>query len=248
MPGGPRRTGGPGYPPRAMWRAYLCKFVLKIRYNVELLEWLRDSPRLRGICGFTGAILSESAFSRFVSRLAGRQNFPENCFAEVTSQLRGLLLTGKPRSGRPEEPPPPLGEVVAVDSTAVASYGNLNRKRVSGPDAHWGLKHSARTKDGKQEWNWGYKLHLIAGASHGLPLNFTVTPANKSASLKHSRGLEGHTARGLRKVTLQAIMSLLTCQATALARLPGRRPRQYAPDAGQGRLNQPDANASASRM
>ena len=366
---GRRRTGRPGYPLRAMWRAYLCKFVLKIRYNVELLERLRGSPRLRGICGFTGAIPSESAFSRFVSRLAGHQNFLENCFAGVTSLLRGLLPTGKPRSGRPEEPPPPLGEVVAVDSTAVASYGNPNRKRVSDPDARWGLKHSARTKDGKQEWNWGYKLHLIADATHGLPLGFIVTPANKGdspllpallrkardtydwlqprylladkgydalsnhqalvkqgivpvihlrrpqegklhggiysedgsptclgqvameyartdpetghhlfrcppegcplkaksngawrhcdsevwedpqdnlrvigllprssklwkklyqqrmsierifRSLKHSRGLEGHTARGLRKITLQAIMSLLTYQATSLARL-----------------------------
>ena len=38
-----RRTGRPGYPIRAMWRAYLVKFLLKIRYNNQLLERLRGS-------------------------------------------------------------------------------------------------------------------------------------------------------------------------------------------------------------
>ena len=38
-------------------------------------------------------------------------------------------------------------------------------------------------------------------------------------SLKHSRGLEGHCVRGLRKITLHAALSALTFQATALARL-----------------------------
>ena len=38
-------------------------------------------------------------------------------------------------------------------------------------------------------------------------------------SLKHSRGLQGHCARGLRKIALQATMSVLTFQATVLARL-----------------------------
>ena len=33
-----RRTGRPGYPLRAMWRAYLLKFVLNIRYNNQLVH------------------------------------------------------------------------------------------------------------------------------------------------------------------------------------------------------------------
>ena len=43
-------------------------------------------------------------------------------------------------------------------------------------------------------------------------------------SLKHSRGLEGHCVRGLRKITLQATLSVLTFQATVLARLRAREP------------------------
>ena len=38
-------------------------------------------------------------------------------------------------------------------------------------------------------------------------------------SLKHSRGLEGHCVRGMRKILLHATMSVLTYQATVLFRL-----------------------------
>ena len=38
-------------------------------------------------------------------------------------------------------------------------------------------------------------------------------------SLKHSRGLEGHCVRGMRKITLHATLSVLTFQATAMARV-----------------------------
>ena len=41
-------------------------------------------------------------------------------------------------------------------------------------------------------------------------------------SLKHSRSLEGHCARGLRKILLQATLSVLTYQGTVAARLKGR--------------------------
>ena len=41
-------------------------------------------------------------------------------------------------------------------------------------------------------------------------------------SLKHSRGLEGHCVRGLRKIRLHATLSALTYQATALARLKAK--------------------------
>ena len=39
------------------------------------------------------------------------------------------------------------------------------------------------------------------------------------SSLKHSRGLENHCARGMGKILLHATMCLLTFQATALARV-----------------------------
>ena len=45
-------------------------------------------------------------------------------------------------------------------------------------------------------------------------------------SLKHSRGLEGHCARGLRKITLLATLSVLTFQATVLAHLQAKDPER----------------------
>ena len=43
-------------------------------------------------------------------------------------------------------------------------------------------------------------------------------------SLKHSRGLDGHCVRGLRKIKLHATLSVLTFQMTALARLRAGEP------------------------
>ena len=53
---------------------------------------------------------------------------------------------------------------------------------VSDPDARWGVKHSSRAKEGGTEYGFGYKMHLISDATHGVPLAFTITPANKSDS------------------------------------------------------------------
>ncbi len=177
-----RHTGRQGYSVRAMWRAYLSKFVLKIRFNLELLERLRGSRRLREICGFHDAIPSESTFSRFTTRLADHQPLVEQCFRNVTEEVRDLLPKVQQPPGQQEQPVQPLGTVVAVDSTLFPSFSNANRPVVSDPDADWGLKNSAKAKDGNKEWMFGYKMHLIADAVHGLPLDFIITPANAADS------------------------------------------------------------------
>ena len=177
-----RRTGRPGYPLRAMLRAYLAKFILNIRYNNQLLERLRGSRKLRQVCGFGDAVPSESAMSRFTERLTHHQDLVDQCLVNVTDELRELAPTVKRREGRQDQPLPPLGAVLAVDSTLFETYSNPNRKVVSDSDARWGLKHRAKAKDGKQEWGFGYKMHLISDATHGVPLAFTITPANENDS------------------------------------------------------------------
>ena len=177
-----RRIGRPGYPVQSMWRAYLVKFLLKIRYTNQLLERLRGSRKLRAVCGFDNEVPSESAMSRFVNRLADHQDLVEECLEAATDELRGLVPTVKRRKGRQAQPLPPLGAVLAIDSTLFLTYSNPNRPVVSDPDARWGVKHSARTKDGDTEWGFGYKMHLVSDATHGVPLAFTITPANESDS------------------------------------------------------------------
>ena len=165
-----RPTGRPGYPFRSMWRAWLCKYILRVRYNVELTDRLRGSSKLREICGFGGAVPSESTFCRFFSRLTYFQALVEQCVVAVTDQL-GLKL-------------PDLGKIVAVDSTAVETYENPNRKTARGEpcgdtDARWGVKHSSKTKEGQTEYFFGYKVHTIADVIHGIPLGFVMTPGNE---------------------------------------------------------------------
>ena len=181
-----RRTGRKGHSLRAMWRAYLAKFILKIRYNNQLLERLRGSRKLREVCGFGEEVPSESTLSRFASRLADHQDLVEQCLVNVTGKLRDLVPAVKQREGRQDQPLPPLGAVLAIDSTLFETYGNPNRRTVndsvSDPDARWGLKNSAKTKDGKKEWGFGYKMHLVSDATHGVPLAFTITSANEGDS------------------------------------------------------------------
>ena len=173
-----RRTGRRGYPLRAMWRLYLSKFILKIRYNNQLLERLRGSRRFREVCGFGDDVPSETALSRFVSRLANHQDLIEQCFVDVTDELRDLAPAVRQRPGRQPQPLPPVGMVLAVDSTVFPTYSNPNRKTISDPDARWGVKHSSKAKNGNTDWMFGYKMHLVSDATHGIPLAFTLTPAN----------------------------------------------------------------------
>ena len=163
-----RTTGRPGYPPRAMLRAYLSKFVLGIRYNNQLLERLRANRGLREVCGFGEDVPSESALSRFVTRLKDHRELLEQCTVGVVGQLRGHL--------------PGLGVVTAIDSTSVNTFANPNRKVVRDPDAAWGVRHSARAKKDGTDFFFGYKLHVLADANHGLPLSYTLTPGNRNDS------------------------------------------------------------------
>ncbi len=167
-----------------MWRLYLVKFLLKIRYNNALIEYLQGHQSVRELCGLGDQVPSESALSRFVSRLANYTDIIEDCLLKITDELRGLvpaLKHRKDKQGQPQ-PLPGLGQVLAIDSTLFETYANPNRNPVADTDARWGVKHSSRTKEGKTEWGFGYKMHLVSDATHGIPLDFIITPANQSDS------------------------------------------------------------------
>ena len=159
------RTGRPSYPTRALFRARLAKDLLNIPYVVELVERLVHDQGLRDICEFDDTVPSESTFSRFYKRLEAHQPLVEECLNHLTDALREHL--------------PDLGESVAIDSTSIEAFANPNRKVVIDPDAKWGVKHSSRnnSKDGT-EWFFGYKMHTLADADHGIPLGFIITPGN----------------------------------------------------------------------
>ena len=160
---GDRTMGRPGYHVEAMLRAILSKYLLSIRYTNQLVVRLENSARLREICGFE-QVPTESTFSRFQSRLGGQTEL-------LKEEVAALVL-------RCKEWLPDLGAISAIDSTAVETFSNPNRKIISDPDARWGLKHSAKAKEGKEVFFFGYKVHMVADAVHGLPLSYSITSGN----------------------------------------------------------------------
>ena len=159
-------TGRRGYGKRALFRSYVTKFVMGHRYTNQTIRLLEDSSEIREICGFE-KIPWHTTFTRFFADLQHHDHLIESAITNITNQLRDAL--------------PDLGRVVAVDSTAVHTYSNPNRKVKSDPEAKWGVKHTARGKDGKvTDWFYGYKAHVISDATYGIPFVNITTRANAS--------------------------------------------------------------------
>lgn len=162
-----RWTGRKGYSLSALWRAYLASLVLNLPHTNALIRQLAWDEELREICGFNAELPHRTTFNRFIQRLADHAGLVQECFTQITGELRKHF--------------PNFGREVAVDSSVFRSHSNPNRNRnlVSDPDASWTAKTSAQAKNGK-EWFWGYKLHMVADVNTGFPLSFTVTTASSN--------------------------------------------------------------------
>ena len=163
-----RHTGRPGHPLKALWRAYVASFALNLPHTNALIRRLQDDADLRAVCGLEDTLPHRTTFNRFIQRLSHHTDLVEAALAGVTNRLKEHL--------------PGLGEIVAVDSTAVRTHSNPNRKRISDPEARWGVKHSAKAKEGGKEFFFGYKVHAVADAVYGLPLAQVVTTGNRNDS------------------------------------------------------------------
>ena len=152
-----------------MLRGWLCKYSLNTRYNIVLIERLKSDRELREVCGFGDTVPAAPTWSRFHRRLLEHQSLMDDCLDALTAKLNEYF--------------PGLGHSVAIDSTSVEAFANPNRKHIKDPDARWGVKHSAKAKDGDTEWFYGYKLHMVADADYGVPLAFKVTPGNTNDSV-----------------------------------------------------------------
>ena len=88
-----------------------------------------------------------------------------------------------------------IGRIVAIDSTPLEAYSKYQKDgNSSDPDAAWGIY----VKDGRQEWFFGYKVHIVADAELELPLGFEVTPANVYDSTMYQPLLTDLMERGIR--------------------------------------------------
>ena len=93
----------------------------------------------------------------------------EAVLADVTDRLKEWL--------------PDLGDEVAVDSTAVRAHSNPNRKHVSDSDAEWGVKNSAKAKEGGTEYtSSASKSTWSPTPPTAFPWPQVVTAGNRSDS------------------------------------------------------------------
>ena len=152
--------GCQGYPVSALWRSYLVAYVLNLPTVAQLVRTLVDNPAIAHACGLApGAIPSEATYSRFLAKLTSHRARLESTLCQVVDSLYDLL--------------PDFGQVVAVDATDVSAYSQS--RRPSDADARWGKK---RDKHNRDKWWFGYKVHVVADATHELPIRIDITSAN----------------------------------------------------------------------
>ncbi len=156
-----RHTGRPGYPVKAMWRAYVASFALNLGSTNDLIRRLQDDPALRELCGLD-RLPHRTTFNRFIQRLSWHRDLVECSAASLTAKLREAL--------------PGFGDIVAVDSTFVRTHANPNRKHLSDPEASWTAKNSAGAKNGKL-YSYGFKWHAAADTTYGIPIVGITTTA-----------------------------------------------------------------------
>ncbi len=91
-------TGRPPYSAAAMWRAFITKYVLGLRYNIELVRLLRADPQIRLLCGFGDAVPNASVICRFFQRLTCHSDLVESRpFSVWRPDLRATLRRSRRR-------------------------------------------------------------------------------------------------------------------------------------------------------
>ena len=86
-----RPTGRPGYPLKALWRAYVASFILNLPHTNALIRRLEDEPGFRYLCGFFGPLPHRTTFNRFIQRLSHHSDLVEATFVDLTYQLKALI-------------------------------------------------------------------------------------------------------------------------------------------------------------
>jgi len=180
------RRGRNDYPVRACWNALLACYVFQHPSVEALLRELRRNAELRQVCGFDlllgdRAVPSSWAFSRFMASVIAHRELVRAMFDGLVEEVAGLL--------------PELGEFLAADGKALASFGRPPRRSADGSpqrqgadgrterDADWGAKTKVWTdRQGvehvKEAYWFGFKLHLLVDSRSELPLAYELTKAS----------------------------------------------------------------------
>ena len=160
-----RSVGRKGYSPRSMFRACVARYFLRLKSVNELHRLLENNREVLEVCGLP-RLPHRTTFNRFIFRMSQHWDLVDACMVRVVEELRTEL--------------PGLGGDIALDSTLVRSLSNPNRKdkKVTDPDASWGVRSRARTREDQEEWIYGYKYHAAVDADYGIPMVGMVTRAS----------------------------------------------------------------------
>jgi hypothetical protein len=180
-----RDRGRNEYPVRPVWNSVLAGVVYEHVSVESLRRELQRNGQLRQVCGFaveggSGAVPPSWVYSRFLGKLMEHQEEIEGMFNDLVRELSGELED--------------FGEYLAVDGKGIRSHAR-GRKKARGRelkrdgrrdvDADWGVKSYRGVKEDGTLWEkvkrvFGYKLHLVADATHELPVGYRVTSASTS--------------------------------------------------------------------
>ena len=171
---GPARRGPKGHSVRVLWQCFIAKYHLGLSSTDAMIRALHDNPYLAQVCGIASseAIPHKSTFSRFYAKLA-RDRFSLRMVKDVSRRLvRHHYATL-----------PGFGQRVALDSTTLKAWANGAKNARVDPEAGWSVKKGTQ---GRTEFVYGWKLHLLVDCEYELPIAANVSPGNIHDSLRAS--------------------------------------------------------------
>jgi IS5 family transposase len=172
-----KRSGPKGYLPSSIFMALLLMYIKSMGSILELIRFLRSNPEWlvtlnlkRCVDGkMQHMIPDNSTFSKFARRL-GREKILE-IFAHIVIELMKMNII--------------KGDKVSLDCSIIwawfkdCKYANspkhndrkCKRHRGRDRDASWTRDHH------REQYVYGYKVHIMIDSASGLPVMLTVTKA-----------------------------------------------------------------------
>jgi hypothetical protein len=178
-----KKNGRNDYPIRTMLNLIYAMKIFGHRSVESFRRELSRNSQLRIVCGLSDGkykyfkdrknlIPPARVFSMLLKKLTLHQDIVDDIFESLVEFMYENLES--------------FGEDAAVDGKYLDTYANkYNKEKCKDNRAEHEATSSCKQyvmKDGtiKKEWHYGFRAHIICDANYGLPIKYTVTPANIS--------------------------------------------------------------------
>jgi IS5 family transposase len=167
------RRGPKGHNVKVLWHCMVAKHILGLSSTDALIRELHNNPLIAKVCGIESplAIPHKSTFSRFIARLSKGNIAPK--VKDVSRSLVRDCYTNLPG----------FGDRVAIDSSTLKGWSNGGKTTKSDREAAWSVK---KNTHGKDEYVFGWKLHLMVDCEYELPVSAHISPGNVHDSQRAS--------------------------------------------------------------